>query len=174
MANTPSASARSQSIASPAPDQTPRFQLWASRIGSLALVGLASAHAITNARGFAGGDLVDWLLFLVFALGLSAVLATIAVITWRYPRHRLGGRAARVITWRRVIILFAAGFCLVAIVNVLRLHPQVIWNPAGPGPWVVIGSPALWIAALTSPRRPSRHLGDPRPGSADAPRPEGG
>lgn len=174
MPNTASESTREQWNTSSSSDQTPRVQLWASRAGSLALVGLASAHAITNARGFGGGDLLDWILFLVFGLGLSGVLATIAVVTWRYPRHRRGGRAARVITWRRVIILLAAGFCLVAMVNVLRLHPEVIGNPAGPGPWVVIASPALWIVGLMPTRWSSHHLGDPRMGSAEASCPEGG
>ena len=162
MANTRSGHAGTTMIDPPSSDRTSRVQVWSGRIGSLALIGLASAHTVTNARGFAGGGPADWALFAVFALGLSLVLVAIAVITWRYPHDHRGGCATRVVTWRRVIIFLAAVFCLVTLINVLRLHPEVIVNPAGPGPWVLVAAPALWIMALNPPRRRSGRLGDPR------------
>ncbi|MFB9308336.1 hypothetical protein BJY17_002196 [Agromyces hippuratus] len=125
---------------------TPTIRFFRSRrllgaIGALALVGLGAAHTVTNAGGFATDPDASWPLFLVFGVGISLVLWAIAVIAWRYSRRGVG-RVTRVI-----IVVVGVLLCLMAV-NVLRVHPEIILSPAGPGLWSLIGGPALLAAAL--------------------------
>ncbi len=110
------------------------------RIGSLALLGMGIAHTVVNTRGFAdeGGS---WLGFLILVPGLSALLVAIGVIAWRYSSDP-ASRAAR------AVIGLGGLLCGALMGNVLLVHPQIIWVPAGPGPWAVIGGPTRLIAAL--------------------------
>lgn len=110
-------------------------------IGALALVGLGAAHTVTNAGGFAADPDASWPLFLIFGVGVSLVLWVIAVVAWRYSRRGIG-RVTRVI-----IAVVGVLLCLMAV-NVLRVHPEIILSPAGPGLWSLIGGPALLAAAL--------------------------
>ncbi|RXZ47592.1 hypothetical protein ESP57_13690 [Agromyces fucosus] len=125
---------------------TPGIRFFRSRrllgaIGTLALIGLGAAHTITNAVGFAADPDASWPLFLAFGVGVSLVLWAIAVIAWRSSRRRVG-RVTRV-----VIAVVGVLLCLMAV-NVLRVHPEIIFSPAGPGLWSLIGGPALLAAAL--------------------------
>lgn len=115
-------------------------------VGSLALVGMGVAHTLTNAVGFAKDPDASWPLFLIFGVGVSLALWVIAVVAWRYSRHGVG-RAKRVIVAVAGVLL-----CLMAV-NVLRVHPEIIISPAGPGPWSLIGGPALLTAAWQSRRQ---------------------
>ena len=110
-------------------------------IGALALIGLGAAHTITNAGGFAADPDASWPLFLIFGVGVSLVLWAIAVIAWRYSRRGVG-RVTRVI-----IAVVGVLLCLMAV-NVLRVHPDIVLSPAGPGLWSLIGGPALLATAL--------------------------
>ncbi|MBM7829368.1 putative membrane protein YeaQ/YmgE (transglycosylase-associated protein family) [Agromyces cerinus] len=125
---------------------TPTIRFFRSRrllggIGSLALIGLGAAHTITNAGGFVADPDASWPLFLVFGVGVSLVLWVIAVIAWRFSRRGVG-RVMRVI-----VAVVGALLCLMAV-NVLRVHPEIVLSPAGPGLWSLIGGPALLAAAL--------------------------
>ncbi|SIN89378.1 hypothetical protein SAMN05443544_1674 [Agromyces cerinus subsp. cerinus] len=125
---------------------TPTIRFFRSRrllgaIGALALIGLGAAHTITNAGGFAADPDASWPLFLIFGVGVSLVLWVIAVIVWRFSRRGVG-RVMRVI-----IAVVGVLLCLMAA-NVLRVHPEIILSPAGPGLWSLIGGPALLTAAL--------------------------
>ena len=124
----------------------PRSRRAAGAIGALALLGLGVAHTVTNAVGFAAEAAPSWPLFLIFGIGVSLVLWVIAVIAWRFSR-RGNGRVARV-----VIAVVGALCCLMAF-NVLRVHPEIILLPAGPGPWTLIGGPALLTVAILPLRR---------------------
>lgn len=114
-------------------------------IGALALIGLGAAHTITNAGGFAADPDASWPLFLAFGVGVSLVLWALAVIAWRYSRRGVG-RVTRVI-----IAVVGVLLCLMAV-NVLRVHPEIILSPAGPGLWSLIGGPTLLATALLPAR----------------------
>lgn len=118
----------------------------AGAIGALALLGLGAAHTVTNAIGFAAEVEPSWPLFLIFGIGVSLVLWTIAVIAWRFSR-RGNGRVAR------VVIAAVGVLCCLMAFNVLRVHPEIILSPAGPGPWTLVGGPALLTAAILPLRR---------------------
>ncbi len=125
---------------------TPTIRFFRARrllgaIGALALIGLGAAHTITNAGGFAADPDASWPLFLIFGVGVSLVLWAIAVIVWRYSRRGVG-RVARV-----MIAVVGVLLCLMAA-NVLRVHPEIILSPTGPGLWSLIGGPVLLAAAL--------------------------
>ena len=117
----------------------------AGGVGALALVGLGVAHTATNAVGFASDPEASWPVFLIFGTGVSLVLWVIAVVSWRYSR-RGAGRVAR------AVVLVAGVLCCALAVNVLRVHPEVVLSPAGPGPWSLVAGPAL-LAAAALPRR---------------------
>ena len=136
-----------------------RTRRWAARIGALALIGLGAAHTITNAIGFAGQPGGSWPTFLIFGPGLGILLGAIGVVSWRQSNREVIGWSVR------VVLALAGLFCLVTAVNVLRLHPEVIWLPGGPGPWATVGAPALLIAALLPTSSVGRdHGGRVRPG----------
>ncbi|MFE5291116.1 hypothetical protein ACFQ8T_02950 [Isoptericola sp. NPDC056618] len=118
----------------------------AGGVGTLALVGLGVAHTVTNALGLASDREASWPLFLIFGTGLSLVLWAIAAVAWRYSR-RGSGRVAR------AVVLVAGVLCCALAVNVLRVHPEVVLSPAGPGPWSLVAGPALCVAAALPRRR---------------------
>ncbi|PRB15234.1 hypothetical protein [Microbacterium sp. MYb62] len=118
----------------------------AGGIGALALVGLGVAHTATNAVGFATDPDASWPLFLIFGVGVSILLGAIAVVAWRFSRHG-GGRI------RRVAIAVVGFLCCLMAINVLRVHPEIVLSPAGPGPWTLVGGPALLTAAILPLRR---------------------
>ncbi|GAB3084090.1 hypothetical protein [Isoptericola nanjingensis] len=120
----------------------------AGGVGALALAGLGVAHTVTNAVGFAADPEASWPLFLIFGAGLSLALWAIAAVAWRYSR-RGAGRGAR------VVVLVAGVLCGALAVNVLRVHPEVVLSPAGPGPWSLVAGPALLVAAALPRRRRS-------------------
>ncbi|MGA8116478.1 MAG: hypothetical protein WCA46_22715 [Actinocatenispora sp.] len=117
---------------------------WASRTGALALVGIGVAHTVVNARGFAAERGGSWLVFMIFAPGVSLLAFAIAVAAWRYGSRVRSGAAAA--AYRTVVAVGAVLLCLTAV-SVLRSHPGLVWVPLGPGPWSVIGGLALTIAA---------------------------
>lgn len=123
-----------------------RTRWWAGRIGGLALIGLGTAHTVTNAIGFAAQPGGSWPLFLLFGPGLGVLLAAIGVLAWRQSTRSTVGWPVR------VALGLAALFCGVAVVNVLRTHPEFIWVPAGPGPWSALGTPTLLALALLPTR----------------------
>lgn len=123
-----------------------RSRRLAGGIGALALIGLAVAHTATNAGGFATDDDASWPLFLAFGVGLSLAIVAIAVVAWRYSRRGVG-------RFGRVVTVVAGVLCCAMAANVFRLHPEIILSPAGPGPWTLIGGPALLTAALLPVRR---------------------
>lgn len=110
-------------------------------IGALALAGLGVAHTATNAVGFAADADASWPMFLIFGVGVSLVLWAVAVVAWLFSR-RGGGRVGR------VIIAVVGALCCLMAFNVLRVHPEIVLSPAGPGPWTLVGGPALLLAAL--------------------------
>ncbi|MFE6734355.1 hypothetical protein [Microbacterium sp. NPDC057650] len=121
----------------------------AGGISALALTGLGVAHTATNAVGFAADTDASWSLFLVFGVGISVVLWAFAVVVWRYARRGAGPGA-------RVVVLAAGILCCALALIVLRGHPELALIPAGPGPWALIGGPALLVTAALPPRkRPS-------------------
>jgi hypothetical protein len=125
----------------------------AGGIGALALVGLGVAHTATNAVGFGADPDASWPLFLAFGVGISLVLWALAAVAWRYAL-RGAGRVARVVT------LVAGILCCALAINVLRVHPELVLSPAGPGLWTLIGGPALLVGAVL-PRTPrSRRVQD--------------
>lgn len=115
---------------------------WSGGIGSLALVGLSVAHLVVNSISFAGDPDAGWPLFLVFGIGVAILAAVLAVLTWSYAVRGRGG------TLVRVIVGLAGVICCYNVVTVLQRHPEIILVPAGPGPWSLIGGPALLLAAL--------------------------
>lgn len=115
---------------------------WAGLIGSLALAGLSLAHLVVNSVGFAADPSSGWPLFLLFGIGVSILAAGLAVLTWRYAVQGRGRTAAR------VTVGLAGIICCYNVVTVLRLHPDIILVPAGPGLWSLIGGPALLLTAL--------------------------
>ena len=126
-----------------APPTRPSCPLrWSGRIGSLALVGLSVAHLIVNSIGFAGDPDTGWPLFLLFGIGVSVLAAGLAMLTWRYAVQGHGRNGAR------AIVALAGIICCYNVVTVLRLHPEIILVPAGPGPWSLIAGPALLLTAL--------------------------
>ncbi|MFJ2502524.1 hypothetical protein [Microbacterium sp. NPDC087592] len=118
----------------------------AGGIGALALVGLGVAHTATNAVGFAEETDASWPMFLIFGVGVSLVLWAVAVIAWRFS-HRGSGRVSR------VLIAVVGVLCGLMAFNVLRVHPEIILSPAGPGPWTLVGGPALLLSALLPLRK---------------------
>ena len=129
-----------------ATEATP-LRRWSGRVGSLALAGLGIAHLVINSIGFAREPGADWPLFAVFGIGISLLAAGLAMVTWRDADRLHGG------TWARVLVGLAGLVCGYNVVTVLRLHPELILSPVGPGLWSVVGAPALLLAALL-PRRP--------------------
>lgn len=121
---------------------TAPLRWWAARIGAVALIGLGTAHTVTNAIGFAAQPGASWPVFLLLGPGLGLLLAGIGILAWRQSRRTTVGWPVR------VVLALTALFCLVAVVNVLRLHPEAIWIPTGPGPWSVVATPALVVTAL--------------------------
>lgn len=115
-------------------------------IGALALAGLGVAHTATNAVGFAEETDASWPMFLIFGVGVSLVLWAVAVIAWRFS-HRGSGRVSR------VLIAVVGVLCGLMVFNVLRVHPEIILSPAGPGPWTLVGGPALLLSALLPLRK---------------------
>ena len=81
------------------------------------------------------------------ALLTQLLAAGLAMVTWRDADRLHGG------TWARVLVGLAGLVCGYNVVTVLRLHPELILSPVGPGLWSVVGAPALLLAALL-PRRP--------------------
>lgn len=125
------------------PDRHPsRLRRWSARIGSLALAGLSIAHLVINSIGFAREPGAGWPLFLAFGIGISVLAAGLAVVAWRDADRLHGG------TWARVLEGLAGLLCCGNVVTVLRLHPEIILSPVGPGLWSVVGGPALLLAAL--------------------------
>lgn len=118
----------------------------AGGVGVLALAGLGVAHTVTNAVGFSSEPDASWPLFLIFGVGLSLALWAIAVVAWRYSR-RSAGRVGR------VVVLVAGILCCAMAANVLRLHPEIVLSPAGPGLWSLIAGPSLLITAVLPRRR---------------------
>ncbi|MFD6176264.1 MULTISPECIES: hypothetical protein [unclassified Isoptericola] len=118
----------------------------AGGVGALALVGLGIAHTVTNAAGFAADPEGSWPLFLIFGAGLSVLLWALAVVAWRYSRRGAGPVA-------RVVVLVAGVLCCALAANVLRVHPELVLSPAGPGPWSLVAGPALLVAAALPRRR---------------------
>lgn len=118
----------------------------AGGIGALALAGLGVAHTATNAVGFAGETDASWPMFLIFGVGVSLVLWAVAVIAWRFS-HRGSGRVSR------VLIAAVGVLCGLMAFNVLRVHPEIILSPAGPGLWTLVGGPALLLSALLPLRK---------------------
>lgn len=115
---------------------------WSGAIGSLALVGLSIAHLVVNSIGFTGDRDAGWPLFLVFGIGVSLLAAVLAVLTWSSAVRGRGG------TRVRILVGLAGALCCTTVVTVLQRHPEIILVPAGPGPWSLIGGPALLLAAL--------------------------
>lgn len=138
-----------------------RLRRLAGRVGAGALFGVGVVHTLTNtiAFGLAGWE-GSWLLFLLFNPGLSTVLIVIASVTWRDVHQRRGSVPAR------VAIGVGALFCTVTLLNVLRIDPATIWIPIGPGPWVLVGAPAL-LAATVLPAGACRTRREPEPATAD-------
>ncbi|WP_139416872.1 hypothetical protein [Agromyces laixinhei] len=132
----------------------------AGTVGAVALFGVGVVHTVTNTVAFAlaGWD-GSWPLFLLFNPGLSAVLIAIAVVVWRDVRQCRPRWPARVVMGPGAL------FCTVKLINVLRVDPAAIWIPIGPGPWVLVGAPALLAAAL--PAGGSRTHREPDPATAD-------
>ncbi|GIL27140.1 hypothetical protein [Actinocatenispora comari] len=115
---------------------------WASRVGAVALVGIGIAHTAVNGYAYLKHGDGSLPLFLVFGLGVSVLAFALAAVAWRYGRRdRHAGTGARI-----VVAVAAALLCLTAV-SVLRSHPSLVWVPLGPGPWSVLGGPALVLAA---------------------------
>lgn len=123
---------------------------WAGLIGSLALVGLSIAHLVVNSIGFAADSSAGWPLFLLFGVGVSLLAAGLAVLTWRYAVQGRGRNAVR------LVVALAGIICCYTVVSVLQRHPEIILVPAGPGPWSLIGGPALLLTALLPGGRTNR------------------
>ncbi|WP_147918832.1 hypothetical protein [Ruania zhangjianzhongii] len=140
----------------PSPATTPpstrpsRLLRWSGGIGSVALAGLSIAHLVVNSIGFAATPDAGWPLFLLFGIGVSALAAGLAMLTWRYAVQGRGRRVAR------VFVALAGIICCYNVVTVLQLHPEVILVPAGPGPWSLIAGPALLLTALLPRREPTQ------------------
>jgi hypothetical protein len=115
---------------------------WASRVGAVALVGIGIAHTAVNGYAYLKHGDGSLPLFLVFGLGVSVLAFALAAVAWRYGRRdRQAGTGARI-----VVAVAAVLLCLTAV-SVLRSHPSLVWVPLGPGPWSVLGGPALVLAA---------------------------
>lgn len=123
--------------------RTLRLRRRASQVGGIAMIGVGIVHTVTNSVAFAlsGAD-GSWPMFLLFNPGLSAVIITIGVVTWRQARPGSGRWPAR------VVIGVGAAFCMWTLVNVLSHDARLVWVPIGPGPWVLVGTPALLLSAL--------------------------
>lgn len=141
---------RSHTPPSTRPGTPSRLSRWTGLIGSLALVGLSIAHLIVNSIGFAADPSSGWPLFLLFGVGVSSLAAGLAVLTWRYAVQGRGRSAAR------VVVGLAGIICCYTVVTVLQSHPEIILVPAGPGPWSLVGGPALLLTALLPGGRTAR------------------
>lgn len=125
---------------------------WASRIGAVALVGIGIAHTVVNGYSYLKHGDGSLPLFLAFGLGVSVLAFVLATVAWRY-----GSRDPRVGTGAgaRILVAVAAVLLCLTAFQVLRNNPSVVWVPLGPGPWSVLGGPALVLAACC-PRRFAR------------------
>lgn len=117
----------------------------------MALFGIGIAHAVVNARGFAQDHQTSWLIFLLLGPGIGVLAIGIGVVAWRF-----GGRTGPV---ARIVVTIGAVLLCVTAFNVLRSNPAVAWIPLGPGPWAIIGGPALLVAVLSSKSSLERKMG---------------
>lgn len=130
--------------------QPSRLLPWTGRIGGLALAGLGIAHILVNGSAFARDPGDSWHLFLVFGIGVGLLAVALAVVTWRYAVRGRGGLVAR------VLVGLAGILCCHTLITVLRLHPEVLFVPAGPGPWSLIAGPTLIVVTLLPRKTRSR------------------